>query len=352
MFGKSLGRRSFLYSSALAAGAISCTTGDSKKDQSMNDHSNGHIVGHGDFRYRVHKQWGVQDLSKIPVQHCHEMQMSKDGSLYLCNTDTKNNIIVYDRSGKVMRTWGTEYPGIHGLTINHEGGEEFLYLTDTDRHQVYKTTLDGRVLLTIDYPSEAGIYDNANQFVPTETTVTDTGEILVADGYGRNYVVRYDQHGRYLGHFAGKGDDLHQVHEAHGICVDRRKGQPTLLVTSRARQEVKRYTMDGQYLSTIKLPGCSICRPVIHGSNVYFAVLVTKTWGAYDGMVAVLDADDRVVSFPGGSAPIYENDVLQAPEYDGFTFLNPHDVCIDNDENIYVPQWNSGRTYPVMLERI
>jgi hypothetical protein len=33
-------------------------------------------------------------------------------------------------------------------------------------------------------------------------------------------------------------------------------------------------------------------------------------------------------------------------------FLHPHDVCVDGDENIYVPQWASGKTYPVKLERV
>jgi hypothetical protein len=55
---------------------------------------------------------------------------------------------------------------------------------------------------------------------------------------------------------------------------------------------------------------------------------------------------------PGGSTPAYKNGMLEAPAYDQKTFLNPHDVCIDDDENIYVPQWNSGKTYPVKLHRV
>jgi hypothetical protein len=69
-------------------------------------------------------------------------------------------------------------------------------------------------------------------------------------------------------------------------------------------------------------------------------------------MLAVLDQNNRVVSMPGGSTPAYKNGMLEAPAYDQKTFLNPHDVCIDDDENIYVPQWNSGKTYPVKLHRV
>jgi len=29
-----------------------------------------------------------------------------------------------------------------------------------------------------------------------------------------------------------------------------------------------------------------------------------------------------------------------------------HDVCIDEDKNIYICQWNADKTYPVKLERV
>jgi hypothetical protein len=33
-------------------------------------------------------------------------------------------------------------------------------------------------------------------------------------------------------------------------------------------------------------------------------------------------------------------------------FHHPHDVCVDDDENLYVAQWNSGKTYPIKLYRV
>jgi hypothetical protein len=69
-------------------------------------------------------------------------------------------------------------------------------------------------------------------------------------------------------------------------------------------------------------------------------------------MLAVLNNKNVVVSLPGGSIPSYNNNSFQVPQYDQKTFFNPHDVCIDDDENIYVPQWNSGKTYPLKLTRV
>ena len=311
------------------------------------------IVGHGDFKYRVDKEWSRQHPGKVPVKDCHEMVQDSKGRLILLTNHQQNNVIFYDRSGKVLKTWGKDYPGAHGLTIAQEGGEEFLFITDTDISRVVKTTLDGKVVLQLDYPKEAGVYEAAEKYKPTEVAVAPNGDFYVADGYGENYIIQYNQKGEYIRHFGGKGDGDDQFDCCHGITFDTRSPEnPTLLITSRSKQEFKRFSMDGKHLETIKLPGCWICRPVIKNDVLYFAVIVTQTWSTYDGMLAVLDKNNKILSFPGGSAPEYKNGELQVAKYDGHTFLNPHDVCIDNDENIYVPQWYSGKTFPVKLERV
>ena len=62
----------------------------------------------------------------------------------------------------------------------------------------------------------------------------------------------------------------------------------------------------------------------------------------------------KAISTPGGSEPIYQNGKLnrQYNDHPNTVFMNPHDVYVDSDENIYVPQWNSKKTYPVKLERV
>ena len=313
----------------------------------------GKIVGQGDFKYRVDKQWGVQDPSKIPVKNCHEMVQDKKGRLILLTDETKNNVIFYDRSGKVLKTWGNQFPGAHGLTLWEEGGEEFLFITDTVKHQVYKTTIDGKVLMTLDYPKESGVYGKAEEFVPTETTIAPNGDIYIADGYGANYISVYDSKGNFKFHFGGKGQDDELFDCCHGITIDtRQKNLDTLLITSRSANQFKRFTLDGKHLETIDTPGMWPCRPVIKGKELYFAIIVTNTWWDYDGFVAAFNTDNKLVSAPGATTEMNEDSTIKTARYDGETFLSPHDVCIDDDLNIYVAQWLSGKTYPVMLERL
>ena len=312
------------------------------------------IVGHGDFKYRVDKEGGVQDPSKIPVNDCHEMAMDSKGRIFMTTTGANNNnVLIYDKSGKVLDSWGTEFPGAHGLTLTGEGDDQFLFITDPETHKVTKTTLNGRILMTLERPKEVDGYESDDQFLPTETAIMPNGDIYVADGYGKNFIIQYNAKGEYIRHFGGSGDGEAQFNCCHGITLDTRdKDNPTLLITSRASQQFKRFSLDGKHLDTISLPRCSICRPVIHGDNLYFAVIVTKTWDTYDGMIAVLDKENKIVSLPGGSQPEYVNGQLVEPIFDKKTFRNPHDVFVDNDENLYVPQWASGKTYPIKLHRI
>jgi len=83
------------------------------------------ILGHGNKRYRLNTKWSKLSPDEYPVKDCHEMVQDKKGRIILLTNETKNNVIVYDKSGKLITSWGHEYPGAHGLTLFNENGEEF-----------------------------------------------------------------------------------------------------------------------------------------------------------------------------------------------------------------------------------
>jgi hypothetical protein len=75
--------------------------------------------------------------------------VDKDGNV-LANTDTEHAIVVFTADGKIAARWGKEFQGgLHGMCLRVETGEEVLYLAHTRRHEIVKTTIDGKVLWTL-----------------------------------------------------------------------------------------------------------------------------------------------------------------------------------------------------------
>ena len=119
----------------------------------------------------------------------------------------------------------------------------------------------------------------------------------------------------------------------------------------------KYFTMDGKYIKSIELPGLYVCRPVIDDNNIYAGVCWSKTrgdnkgWVQDTGFVTVLE-NDIVVSNPGGTEPVYKNGNVEQMYQDSKIFNHGHDVCVDEDKNLYICQWNANKSYPIKLERV
>lgn len=311
------------------------------------------VYGHNEMTFTMNKQWGTLNPEKTPVNDCHEMVQDAKGRILLLTNETKNNVIIYNKSGSLIDTWGTEFPGAHGLTIQNAGKEDFLFITDTAKHQVYKTTIDGKILLTIDAPADIPAYQKKEAFVPTETAVLENGEFYIADGYGAQHILHYDEKGVLKNSFGGKGEGDQFFDNAHGICIDYRSKIPTLIITDRTRNAFKRFSLDGKLMEIIHLPGACVCRPVIKGDYLYAAVLRSPSLSEADtGFVTILNKENKVVSNLGGSAPVYENGLLNPLSQAEKIFRNPHDVCVDDEGSIYVAQWASGKVYPYKFTRI
>ena len=352
----SLSRREFAVRSAFLAGGTLLAPGFRFNVGSRPVLSD-EVLGHGNFRYRAEIAWGKADQARTPVNNCHEMVMDSRGRLIMVTDEPRNNVIVYDRSGRLLGSWGTEFPGAHGLTLWNAGGEEFLLITDPGAGKVAKTTLDGRVLMTLPHPLSIGVYGEKDAYRPTETAVGPNGDIYVADGYGSQWILQFDQTGKFIRKFGGRGTGDGQLETAHGVAIDtRRGGTPTLLVTSRVHNSFKKFSLDGKYLSTIFLPGAFVCRAVIDGRNLYSGVCWSRlrylNQTDNSGFVTILDQHDRVVSNPGGHAPVYENGKLQMMVQKTPVFKHCHDVCVDGDDDLYVCQWNADKTQPVKLHRV
>ncbi len=349
-------RRSFIKKASaigLGASVTSCSFNINKAIPLNED-----IIGHGDYQYRVQRDWAQLHSTTTPVINCHEMVMDSHKRLYLLTDHPDNNIIILDKSGKLLDSWTLGYRGAHGLTLHDEGGTEYLYITDTSSGSVVKTTLDGDIVMSID-PKAEGFYSDCQSYSPTETAIGPNGDIYIADGYGSQFITQFDAQGRGIRKFGGgsflQPDKFKQV---HGVAIDYRgSGEPTLLCTARIKNAFKRFTLDGKYIEEIYVPGAFVSRPVIHRdmlySDVCFGMLPHRPLiTSEQGFVTIIDTDGRVVSNPGGTAPTYIDGHLQTLYQEQPIFKHCHDVCVDDDENLYVLQWNANSVYPYKLHRV
>jgi hypothetical protein len=365
-------RRNFIRTTSLASAGLMASKTFAFNIGGKHAQPEDLIIGHNGMRYKVDKAWAKVNPSTHPVINCHEMVQDSKGKLYMIGDDVHNNIMVFDKSGQLLDTWGHSFPAGHGLTISKENDEDFLLIVDngfysdasgkgkSQHGNVVKTDLKGRIIFSLAQPHTIGVYKDEDRYFPTETAVAPNGDIYVADGYGSDYILQFDSRGRFIRKFGGRNNEnpAHNLKNAHGVVVDTRdKNNPVIICTSREECCFKIYTLDGKYLRTIELPGMYVCRPVIHGDKLYAGVCWSKDKegkrNANTGFLTILDAKNKVISSPGGTAPVYQNGILQSTFQDeSKVFNHGHDVCIDEDESIYVCQWNANKTMPVKLTRV
>src|ERR1700730_10746700 len=118
------------------------------------------ILGEADHAYEVTHDWGALPAD-IKYGNTHGVCEDSQGRIYVHHTvnaasESSDSMVVFDVNGKFIKSWGKEFKGgAHGLHIHKEGSTEFLYLCDTKRGLVVKTTLDGEEVFTLGYPRDA-----------------------------------------------------------------------------------------------------------------------------------------------------------------------------------------------------
>jgi hypothetical protein len=230
---------------------------------------------------------------------------------------------------------------------------------------VVKTNLKGEVVWEKGPPAESKLYEKrpdprdatrtlAPRFNPTNVAFLPDGGFFVADGYGSNYVHKYDAAGKWVKSIGGTGGKDGQFVTPHGLWIDARDpGKPTLVVCDRANARLQTFTLDGEFVSATK-PKEAVFLPAnidIRGDVMMVPDLHARvSLFGKDGKVLAQLGDDeawrtKVVDSrdpkkSNGSQPIR----TLPNEWPAGRFIHPHDACFDKDGNIFVVDWvSTGR---------
>jgi hypothetical protein len=312
------------------------------------------VIGEGAHTYEAIHDWGVLP-PHIKWGNTHGVVEDSQGNLHVHHTvhatsDSADTMVVFDRSGRFVRSWGREFRGVaHGLHIQKEGRDEFLYLTVNAANPkatpqpemqavVLKTTLKGEVVWKIQGPPDTegykpGADGTPKRYNPTNLAVAPNGDVYVGDGYGSFFINQYNGKGEYLRSFGGRGSDPGLLNEPHGIWMDTRAKTPVLVVADRRNNRLQRFTLDGKHIDFV--PGLRLpCHFDEHRGLVVVPDL--------HGRVTLLDAQNAIVAHLGDSGVPEWNNPLRREPRERFIpgqFICPHGACFDRDGNIFVVEW-------------
>src|SRR5215471_7955153 len=245
-----------------------------------------------------------------PLGPCHGgAVIDKAGNIYV-TTDTDRGIVVFSPEGKFMRAGGPTR--IHGLEIREEDGAEYIYGARPQEHEVIKLKLTGEVVWSIGFPRDAAFYAQKERkaFQPCAVTVAPDGSIFIADGYGSNFILKYDRQRKFVKMFGGEG------------------------------------TEDGKFVKVIQKDLRMPAAVHIRGDFAVFPEL--------QGRVTVLDKEGRIAAQVGDNPNEKQraNFPLPMDQWTEGICNSPHGASLDKDGNLIVSEWSKfGRVEKFVLSK-
>lgn len=285
-----------------------------------------------ELKYTLTPGFFEENPGGLQLGPCHGgAVIDKAGNFYV-TTDTPRGIIVYGPNGKFVRAVGPTR--IHALEIREENGTEYIYAARPSDHQVVKLRLTGETEWVLEYPQESGLYKDAKGFNPCAVTVGPDGSIFVADGYGSNFVLKFDRNRKFIKAFGGPGEEEGKFKTCHGIGLDTRHEKPLLLVCNRNNNRVEHWDLEGNFVRVIQKGLRMPAAVYFRGNYAVFPEL--------QGRVTVLDKAGNIAAQVGDNPDEKQraNYGLPPDQWKPGICNSPHGAAMDKDGNLVVSEWS------------
>jgi len=238
--------------------------------------------------YRTVRDW-AQPPGGAPWAAVTAIEMARDGGVYVihrcsgnsCAGRTEPPILKFDKSGKLLKSWGSGlfvFP--HGATVDAQGN---LWVTDAQiqngkGYQVFKFDPDGKILMTLGKPgvasAEPGLFDE-----PTDVGVAANGDIFVTEGHsggtaGNDRISKFSKDGKFIKSWGRKGTGPNELDSPHTIAID---SQGRLFVGDRNNNRIQIFDQDGRLLGTWRQFGRPSGIAITRDDTIYVAD--SESWG-------------------------------------------------------------------------
>jgi hypothetical protein len=200
------------------------------------------IVGTDRYSYAVDTAWGRREGGVPTLGLAQGVGGDSQDRVYVFQRIPVACVLVFDRHGKLLDSWGEgSFGSPHGIWINER---DELLLTDTETHTVTKWTPDGKLVRSWGSARTPGSWGEPFNR-PTKAVETADGEMYVSDGYGNKHIHRYDANGELIGSWGDEGTGPGQFVLPHDVWVDERQ---RVLVCDRENRRVQQFDRAGGYL--------------------------------------------------------------------------------------------------------
>ncbi len=284
--------------------------------------------GEGNLQYELMPAWAGLPQGWSMPDVCG-LAVDQEDSVYILNR-SEHPIIVLDREGRFLRTWGEGFfSRAHGSCIAPDG---LLFCTDDSSHVVGKFSPSGELLMmlgTRDQASDTGyvhawdfwqglgsIVRSAPPFNrPTGVAVNTSGDIFVTDGYGNARVHCFDASGMLQFSWGEPGGRPGQFRLPHDIAIDA-KGR--LLVADRENNRLQLFDQSGafqeQWSDVVRPTGICIDAEGL----VYVSELAMR--------ISIFNPDGELLARWGN----------RSADKESALFHGPHVIAVDSHGDLYV----------------
>ena len=290
-------------------------------------------VGTGKYTYEVNDDWAkLPEGWEMPAAAVYGDSQDR---VYCFNRDPDHPICIFDREGNFVSSWGAGLISFaHAIYLDKQDN---VWLVDRNKHQVFKYTSDGKLLMTIgeegvrsdtgvapdDYSSttwSSVTHGGAPFNMPAGIALNEAGEIFIADGYANARVHKFTPEGKFILSWGGPGSGDGQFNLPHGVWIDR---QGRVLVSDRENDRVQVFDQDGGYISTwpSKLIG-----PALMYVDNEDTVYIPEHNG---GLVSVLNIEGERLA-----------------QWGDIKYRSCHGIWVDSHKDLYVVtpgDWGKGR---------
>ena len=192
----------------------------------------------------------VAPVEMIPPREGWELGMvswiaaGDDGLIYLLQRgDQADPVIALDRTGRVVRSWGSGmYATPHSIRVDPDGN---IWTADAKSSRVLKFAHDGTLLMEIAVGGQPEDCDG-NFCGTTDVAFAPDGHVFIADGYRNARILEYTPDGQRVGEWGSPGTGPGEFRLPHSLAVDE---DGIVYVADRENGRIQTFERDGTFLS-------------------------------------------------------------------------------------------------------